>query len=186
LGLELPSSKDWDDAEAKKFQRLVDKYYHHLQEKIPEEIFLWIVNSSPHCFPMERPINPIMHERIAVHTHCMEILLLNIHVESCACCGCVWPVQEDCLLGSANKAKDPITGNVTVFQRHHFQEIFHDVYLCTCSGFCWGSQFFCKSWHNHKKIFVDAHDGLQPEEALQAVPHQVKLVHVFALIVMEM
>ena len=103
--------------------------------------------------------------------------MLNIDVEACACCGSVWPVQDDLLLGNKTDAKEPITSVATPFRRHHFQELFYDAYLCTCSGFCKGTQFYVAACPTQKGIFLEQH-GLTVDEALQSPNRPVTMTRI--------
>ena len=84
-----------DDSVRKWYQKIVDKYENHLRERLPVDLFTKIKDTPPRPYPTAKPMDAVMRSKMAIHGRRFEILMVNITIESCDCCGIVVPVQKD-------------------------------------------------------------------------------------------
>jgi hypothetical protein len=147
------------------------KYHENLLDGIEDAALVEsILNSKPRPYPTVKPMNGQERWKMAIHGRRFELLMLNIKIKACRCCGIVVPVQHDLLLDPKNKGKahHPLTGTETKFKRHHLVNPFYDAYLCCCSGFCRGSQFYAKKRPTQIATFQEHHGQKHPSEFIRS------------------
>jgi hypothetical protein len=125
LGIDI-SSNDFSSKNSSAKQQLqikLNKYHENLLEGIEDVALLEsILNSKPQPYPTVQPMHAQERRNMVILGRMFELLMLNIQIKSCCCCGSVAPVQHGLLLvdpKNKGKAHDPLTGAETKLKRHH-------------------------------------------------------------------
>lgn len=165
LGLDVSNQPRETDAQKCKLRKFVSAYKSHLADRIDSDLLQSIIDSPPRPYPTQKPMEHDSRHSMAINGRRFEILMLQVSVEYCECCGRTTPVQTDMLLDKDNSTKmahDPIDAQKQRFRRHHLASRYRKAYRCQCSRFCRGDQFYCEERPSHIDAFKLHHRQRHP------------------------
>ena len=128
----------------------INKYVNALKQLVGDDAFVQkILDSSPKAFPTMKPMKEEVKEKMAVYGRRFELQMLEIEIESCACCGIIKPNYANLWNQGAPTER---------FKRKHLVDKWNDAYHCSCTRFCQGNQFFLVTYEKQVKQYTNNHN----------------------------
>jgi hypothetical protein len=155
VGISLPDNAT--DEQLRQSRINMNKIVKAFEECNSHETVYQHFRNNPRPYPTPVDMHPISIQQNVIQGRHAETSLLMYDVKQCNCCGCVKP--------SHNDPGFPVTG-VAPFDQLHFLNSWHPAYLCICSDFCHGSQFYAKARTSLIKHYSGNHGGRTPQECL--------------------